>query len=200
MESKQFSKYQSKAKDSFKTKMDIFIFSLAITEKVTFTVNEFNSFNITKEIVKLYSTQYWQQPRNSMINNLSVDDIYKKIKCIRKENEQILGKLRVEYVNSFSEIFKEEDFITLVSARECHYCKISLEEIHSLVQKGRLFSKNERGRTLEIDRINSNYEYVAKNCVMACYWCNNAKTDEFTLDEFELIGEVIGAIWKKRLV
>jgi len=34
---------------------------------------------------------------------------------------------------------------------------------------------------------------------MACYWCNNAKTDEFDGDEFKEIGEAIKKVWKKRL-
>jgi hypothetical protein len=34
---------------------------------------------------------------------------------------------------------------------------------------------------------------------MACYWCNNAKTDEFTAEEFEHIGIAIGELFKERL-
>lgn len=34
---------------------------------------------------------------------------------------------------------------------------------------------------------------------MACYWCNNAKTDEFTAEEFKEIGKEIRKIWDVRL-
>lgn len=34
--------------------------------------------------------------------------------------------------------------------------------------------------------------YNESNCVLACYWCNNAKTDAFTDKEFEPIGLIIG--------
>ena len=34
--------------------------------------------------------------------------------------------------------------------------------------------------------------YNADNCVLACYWCNNAKTDAFTDKEFKPIGIEIG--------
>jgi hypothetical protein len=34
---------------------------------------------------------------------------------------------------------------------------------------------------------------------MACYWCNNAKTDEFTAEEFKPIGEAIGAALMARI-
>ena len=34
--------------------------------------------------------------------------------------------------------------------------------------------------------------YNPDNCVLACYWCNNAKTDAFTDKEFKPIGDIIG--------
>ncbi|WP_188117205.1 hypothetical protein [Campylobacter concisus] len=34
---------------------------------------------------------------------------------------------------------------------------------------------------------------------MACYWCNNAKTDEFSPEEFKPIAEGIREVWNKRL-
>jgi len=69
----------------------------------------------------------------------------------------------------------------------------------SLATKRKLFKKNERGWSLEIDRKNSNLEYSKENCVMSCYWCNNAKTDEFTAEEFAVIGKAIAMVWHDRL-
>jgi len=52
---------------------------------------------------------------------------------------------------------------------------------------------------MEIDRIEPNKEYTPDNCVLACYWCNNAKSDEFSSHEFsENIGPCIQSVWKKR--
>ena len=34
---------------------------------------------------------------------------------------------------------------------------------------------------------------------MACYWCNNAKTDEFSPEEFKPIAEGIRKAWNERL-
>jgi len=34
---------------------------------------------------------------------------------------------------------------------------------------------------------------------MSCYWCNNAKTDEFFVDEFKEIARGINYAWQKRL-
>lgn len=41
--------------------------------------------------------------------------------------------------------------------------------------------------------------YNANNCVFACYWCNNAKTDAFTDEEFMPIGKAIGVAIKEIL-
>ena len=64
---------------------------------------------------------------------------------------------------------------------------------------GQIRKKTLRGWKLEVDRLNSNFEYNSDNCVMACYWCNNAKTDEFSKDEFKIIGNAISLVWKSRM-
>jgi len=57
-----------------------------------------------------------------------------------------------------------------------------------------------RGRDLEIERLKPKLNYdVIENLVFCCYWCNNAKTDTFTVKEFEEVGRVIKNIWKERL-
>jgi len=199
MENKIETKFKAKAKDSFKTKINLFIFSLVIEKRVSFTVEDFHNFKITNDLVTLFSAEYWQLPRKSNINNMSIDDIYKQILKLKEDNKDIINILKPEYINLFSTIFPENEFEKLLSVKQCHYCKVTNVEIYKLAEKHQLFSKNERGRSLEIDRRNSNYEYTPDNCVMACYWCNNAKTDEFTMDEFKEIGDIIGNIWKKRL-
>jgi hypothetical protein len=53
--------------------------------------------------------------------------------------------------------------------------------------------------TLEVDQKNPNGGYVEGNIVWACSWCNNAKTDTFTKDEFKYIACGINITWNKRL-
>lgn len=52
---------------------------------------------------------------------------------------------------------------------------------------------------MEVDRLRANEGYIDNNIVLCCYWCNNAKTDEFTADEFKPIGLAIGEVFKNRL-
>jgi len=58
-------------------------------------------------------------------------------------------------------------------------------------------SKGKRGRHLEVDRMRSKGPYSPKNCVLACYPCNNAKSDVFSYTEFLEIGKTIMKVKKR---
>lgn len=84
----------------------------------------------------------------------------------------------------------------------CFYCSLpenSLEELHN--QPGHINKRfPKRGKSLEIDRKQADLPYSnIQNLVLACYWCNNAKTDTFTEQEFLEVGRAIKSIWKRRL-
>jgi len=84
----------------------------------------------------------------------------------------------------------------------CCYCGISQEEIDTLFFRGKVATKRykTRGRSLELERVlpNESYENIG-NLKLACYWCNNAKSDEFNEEEFRSIGKEIGKVLKARL-
>jgi len=86
--------------------------------------------------------------------------------------------------------------------RKCHYCDITESQIKQLLDSGNLETKRlaTRGRKLELDRMQPNLKYDnLDNLVLSCYWCNNAKTDTFTEEEFKKVGLVFKEIWKERL-
>lgn len=192
-------RYKEKAKESFKTKLDLFVFD-RIVNGVTINLDEFPLFEITKEIVENYTARFWQLPREyKFANSKTIDIIYYEMKNIKDENKSSIQQLENAYVeNVFPKLFPKYRFLKMLEKDKCAYCDISIEEIKQLATNKKIFKKNERGWVLEIDRINSNIEYSKDNCVMACYWCNNAKTDEFTYDEFIKIGKSIKEVWKKR--
>ena len=97
----------------------------------------------------------------------------------------------------FSDFYKWH----LAQERKCYYCDITEEQIKEQLDKGRLSTKRivTRGKKLELDRKQPDLEYSSGNIVFACYWCNNAKTDTFTVDEFKKVGQVFKEIWKTRL-
>jgi hypothetical protein len=83
--------------------------------------------------------------------------------------------------------------------KKCEYCGIREPELKILLDSGAVKTKRTRGRKLELDRKvpDGNYDDL-DNIVFACYWCNNAKTDTFTYEEFKKVGAVISGIWKGR--
>lgn len=94
------------------------------------------------------------------------------------------------------------DFYDWVKTTEecCHYCGVTQEELNKLHDIGISNKRTTRGKTLEIDRKIPNEQYTnISNLTYSCYWCNNAKTDTFSEEEFKIIGKAISTIWKQRL-
>ncbi len=120
-----------------------------------------------------------------------------------KDDREQLSKIRQIWTKKCSEIdFWEFHKWYTTADRKCHYCNINEQQIKILIDKRQIRTKRltTRGRTLEIERREPNKTYdETDNLVFCCYWCNNAKTDEFTEQEFEIIGNHIAEIWKNRL-
>jgi hypothetical protein len=199
--------YKIKAKESFKARFDLLLFQHIITgnnDPITETVLE--SFKIEKHeaVLNQYINVYWQREdyKNDKIKGKKINDIYHEMKKWREEQKDQIEHLQIHYMTQiFPIVFPYADFERFYNSRsECEYCHITVEKIHALID-GQLLNKKKdtRGWSLEIDRKTPNYEYTKENCVWCCYWCNNAKTDEFSYDEFKKIGEVIKSIWDDRL-
>ena len=70
----------------------------------------------------------------------------------------------------------------------CAYCYLPGDTTENY---GKWFREGRRGKRLEVDRIESKEPYSPGNCVLACYPCNNAKSDVFSYQEFIEIGQTI---------
>ena len=89
-----------------------------------------------------------------------------------------------------------------IQPQKCFYCNLPESELNNLHnQPGHINKRHpKRGQSLELDRKQSNLPYTdINNLALACYWCNNAKTDTFTEPEFANIGNAIQRIWESRL-
>lgn len=121
-----------------------------------------------------------------------------------------------QYVSALRKTFKTKgikgDFNSFMNwmqkmekDKKCTYCGITefkLDQLWEIERKnGNKLTKRTRGKKLELDRKRPNTKYdELDNIVWACYWCNNAKTDTFTHEEFLEVGKVISQIWKDRLL
>ena len=86
--------------------------------------------------------------------------------------------------------------------KNCYYCNLPESELENLHSMNGHVNKRypKRGKSLELDRKISSLPYTEfDNLVLACYWCNNAKTDTFTEKEFQKIGHEFRKIWENRL-
>jgi len=140
---------------------------------------------------------------------------YKKMQYVKLRNWYIgkMDEIRYpkNYKEKFIEVFKEqisfEEFKKIFhkdnekDKRKCHYCGISEAQIEMLANNSKIKTKRfySRGKTMEIDQKKPEDGYNKDNIVLACYWCNNAKSDEFDPEEFQLIANGIKKVWNERL-
>lgn len=198
--------YLSKSNDSFKSRLRIFLFDKIISgQKVNSShLEEFLQYNLLgkNDLIKKFTAEFYHTERGENLpeTNMQIDDIYLSMKVSERDLIPALSKWRKEYYNKvFKNQFQLNKFNELLEAKRCYYCEITLDEIFILIENKKLYKKNERGWRMEIDRKEPNLEYSDDNCVPACYWCNNAKTDEFNAEEFKPIGIIIGNTLRARL-
>ncbi|MFZ2658673.1 MAG: HNH endonuclease signature motif containing protein [Victivallales bacterium] len=59
----------------------------------------------------------------------------------------------------------------------CFYCKCKENDIRLLFDNKIIETKRKRGRAFEVERLSPNGNYEYDNCALACYFCNNDKSD-----------------------
>lgn len=132
----------------------------------------------------------------------SLDDFYM---AELKINQDELNQLRTDY-KQFNELYtryfneqrkelfeKPNAFIEWYDKQEesCNYCGITQSDLHRIVKSrnGRLTlnQKTKRSRgTLEIEKLNPNVGYTFNNSVLSCPFCNNAKSNLISEDDWRL--------------
>jgi len=72
-------RYRDKAKQSFKTKRELFLFKIACEGRKNFAVDEFNQFEITGNLVDEHTSKYWQWEESTTIGDKSIGSNYRFI-------------------------------------------------------------------------------------------------------------------------
>ena len=159
--------------------------------------------NDNENIKHKYSTLY-HHDANEKIGGLPVGDIWNQLAEVKK-------------IEKLSDLYKEirpknskykfdlswGKFVSILVNSKCSYCGISISNVYDLAEKEKLFTKRLRGYSIEVDQIDAysrhtDSNYTDDNCAASCYWCNNAKTDEFKVHEFKEIARGIHKTWKER--
>jgi 5-methylcytosine-specific restriction endonuclease McrA len=168
-----------------------------------------------EELEKLIKIKKEQFLEHAVLHSKSYNEIEKILEIPRSEFSPWWEELKTErlYLSNIRKIWKskfkneELDINTFKkwyeqTEKKCFYCNLTDEDNKQLWLKHSDLTKRNRGRSFEIDRKepNEKYENIG-NLVYSCYWCNNAKTDTFTANEFKvIIGPAIEAVWKQRLL
>lgn len=196
-------KYQSIKKRSFESFLDLFLICTYIGDKSLLSANigSFKDFDYNDSRVSQALGVYQLAKNTDKFCDAPVSDLDNAIQKWHKANDLM------HFRNVFEQekIIDESGFLSFYGEdyeqRECFYCKITEDEISRLYEAGKITTKrlSTRGFKMEVDRLSPNKGYVKDNIKLCCYWCNNAKTDEFTAKEFKPIGELIGQTLKNRL-
>lgn len=158
--------------------------------------------NVLEEALpkKLNNEEYQRKYSNGLnhqetILNVPVQNIIDKISSKFKKATKLS-----DIPDDFDFQLSWKKFLEMLVDDNCEYCDININKIYTLATKEQLFTKRARGYSLEVDQKDPYAFYSDTNCVASCYWCNNAKTDEFTYTEFkENIAQGIKESWESRL-
>ncbi|QKF77345.1 hypothetical protein [Arcobacter defluvii] len=156
-----------------------------------FDYTQSSKISIAKNNLNNFKHLIWDEEIIEQINATNV--VYNRI-CNR--NEEVNKKAIEDLLNQ--------------NPKQCYYCGIDMKTINELNNASILNSslswhhskgltKRTTRMTLEVEQLNPNGGYVKGNIVWACSWCNNAKTDTFTEDEFKNIACGINIAWNDRL-
>lgn len=186
-------RYTEIKKRSNDEKLRQVLFNLLNDDKKELNIKEID-FNANIEVYKesFNNDMAQRRKRNSKLAELEIIN-KDNIKQFEKEHDKFFEK-NLPY-EKFKEFYGKDD-----DKRRCAFCEITEDEINDLLSKEKIYTNRiySRGRSLEIDKIKPEGGYVDGNIQLCCYWCNNAKTDEYNNEEFKEIGLAIKKIWDKR--
>ena len=205
-------RYYTLINRSFKKLLNIFLFSkLPLNWKdaqnVTFSnlISPVNNswFDIEPKVLndynKIYQNMTLIRKRNKIFKKWKTDDD----ETIQEQIEEMKDKYCNNFVNEIGiEYFKKFYGRDNDTNRKCDYCDITEKQIEILIKNDLITTKRlySRGEHIEVDQRNPNNGYTKKNIVLCCYWCNNAKSDEFAYHEFkDIIAPKMKEVWQKRL-
>jgi len=195
-------RYDSLVRRSCETKLNYLLYKkLILKRNISKPLEHYSSSKISKQVIKIYADDYQDmksvRERNrgfKAYKQKETDEVYNFFIAYREYfSKEILNRKRFREDFYYKDKGKEK--------RVCHYCKITEKQLELLANNQLINTKRyyRRGKTMEVDKIDPNGEYTLENIVLACYMCNNAKSDEFSVEEFEEIGVAIGRIWSDRL-
>jgi hypothetical protein len=126
--------------------------------------------------------EYSEYVKQLDIKRQSEIQVIRRVRSLYHNKKDLKG-FRFQSFNSFYKWYKTQ---YQTQNGKCYYCKTDEKVIATLFEKK--FQKRKRttrGKHLEIERRDSTDNfYNSENCVLACYFCNNDKSDIFDEHEY----------------
>jgi len=199
-------RYESIMKRDFKYNLELYLYDNYLKNGTLNTSkDDFNKF-IEKDLkVEIENYRQACQSLSSQIikNELTIRDADIAILDWYKNNKSSLENYEKKFFTYFEKQLSKSEFEKeYQESKQCHYCGILEDDIKRLIENSDIKTKRllTRGKSLEIDRIDPFGSYTKDNIILSCYWCNNAKTDEFSYFEFKkFIAPKIQEVWEIRL-
>lgn len=134
----------------------------------------------------------------------NLKEIHKRFKSLQKRCEK--KRLEPPFEDSFIYFLSWWKAQYNNGKAFCAYCGVSEETTKNVYydlkkREKKLSEKRSFSGAMQIDRKNPNEGYNKENCVFACVFCNNAKSDMITDDEINANKnqwEVFATIWKSK--
>jgi SOS response regulatory protein OraA/RecX len=172
---------------------------------------EFNKFLCYDDMSpKQDNTDGFNELRKEIIGvSFSSKNKSKRYDELKQNSPQDFKEIKTKFTKLFTKNIDVDDIEQILDENcKCAYCGMTKKELKSRLPEesdiatDKSFFKTKRfwggrGWSMELDRI-TDKNYSKDNVVCACYWCNNAKSDEFSFEEWQEVGKIIGKIWKKR--
>lgn len=195
-------RYQVIRKRSFERHFDLFLttcFLRSPTQDLSqVELSVYQAFHPTPQEWTFYVQSQQAKSYATSVNNINIGMLDKAIKSWLAENN-----LQLKEYEALHQCISPAAFDALFTPEPtaCAYCQITKSQFEALRQAGQLQTKRlrTRGTSFEIDCRIPELGYTEGNLAPCCYWCNNAKTDEFTDAEFQPIAYALALVWRRRL-
>ena len=198
-------RYQAIRKRSFERHLDLFLTTSLLRapqqDLSHVGLDTYQSFLPTPQEWTFYVKSQQAKTYNHSVSNITIGTLDKAIKAWWVENTDDLKTYEAHHYQHHC--ISAAAFATLFTPEPpaCAYCHITQAQFETLIQAGQVQTKRlrTRGTSLEFDCQIPELGYIEGNVVLCCYWCNNAKTDEFSAEEFQPIADALALVWRQRL-
>lgn len=159
-------------------------------------IEEYEDYN-PKESIVSYMKKYICN------NSEEYENIVKEYKPLIDEVKKKSNTKKTQDSWKFDSMIKFYEFYQQLE-RKCCYCGIEEKQLTEYFNKTTIQSdsaKRKRGKVLELERVVTapaeKNVYNKENCFLACYICNNAKSDFLSVKSFKPIAKGINQFWNE---